>query len=92
MFFTDHKECDYYKRTPGRKLSLVRHPFPDKSRERFHYCHVNDPSVNERAVGDFQPCAQLRKLFNPFAPGDFAEKRVLKLVEWFSGHCRAIKS
>ena len=29
--------------------------------------------------------------FNPFAPGDFGEKRVLKLVEWFSGHCRAIK-
>ena len=28
-------------------------------------------------------------VFNPFAPGDFAEKRVLKLVEWFSGHCRA---
>ena len=33
-----------------------------------------------------------KKLLNPFAPGDFAEKRVLKLVEWFSGHCRAIKS
>ena len=30
--------------------------------------------------------------FNPFAPGDFAKKLVLKLVEWFSGHCRAIKS
>ena len=30
--------------------------------------------------------------FNPFAPGDFAAKRVLKLVEWFSGHCRATKS
>ena len=30
--------------------------------------------------------------FNPFAPGDFAQKRVLKLVEWFSGHCRTIKS
>ena len=29
---------------------------------------------------------------NPFAPGDFAEKSVLKLVEWFSGNCRAIKS
>ena len=29
---------------------------------------------------------------NPFAPGDFAKKRVLKLVEWFSGHCHAIKS
>ena len=32
------------------------------------------------------------KTINPFAPGDFAEKRVLKLVEWFSGHCRARKS
>ena len=31
-------------------------------------------------------------LINPFAPGDFAEKHVLKLVEWFSGHYRAIKS
>ena len=29
---------------------------------------------------------------NPFAPGDFAEKHVFKLVEWFSGHCCAIKS
>ena len=29
---------------------------------------------------------------NSFAPGDIAEKRVLKLVERFSGHCRAIKS
>ena len=29
---------------------------------------------------------------NPFAPEDFAENRVLKLVEWFSGHCRAIMS
>ena len=31
-------------------------------------------------------------IFNPFAPGVFAEKCVLKLVEWFSGHCHAIKS
>ena len=29
---------------------------------------------------------------NPFAPGNFAKKRILKLVEQFSGHCRAIKS
>ena len=36
-------------------------------------------------------CGLNRKI-NPFAPGDFAEKRVLKLVEWFSGHCRAVKS
>ena len=35
--------------------------------------------------------SQSLMLFNPFAPGDFAEKHVLKLVEWFSGHCRAIK-
>ena len=30
--------------------------------------------------------------FNPFTPEDFAKKHVLKLVEWFSGHCHAIKS
>ena len=36
--------------------------------------------------------AMITMNLNPFAPGDFAEKRVLKLVEWFSGHCRAIKS
>ena len=35
---------------------------------------------------------EIESSFNPFAPGDFAEKRVLKLFEWFSGHCRAIKS
>ena len=29
---------------------------------------------------------------NSFAPGDIAEKHLLKLVEWFSCHCRAIKS
>ena len=34
----------------------------------------------------------LPTVFKPFAPGDFAEKHVLKLVEWFSGHCHAIKS
>ena len=28
-------------------------------------------------------------IFNPITPGGFAEKRLLKLVEWFSGHCRA---
>ena len=45
----------------------------------------------ENSDQNIQQQKQLEKL-NPFAPGDFAEKRVLKLVEWFSGHCRAIKS
>ena len=31
-------------------------------------------------------------LFNPFTPRDFGEKHILKLVEWFSGHCCATKS
>ena len=42
-----------------------------------------DDNVNIE-VGEFK--------VNPFAPGDFAKKRVLKLVEWFFGHCHAIKS
>ena len=29
---------------------------------------------------------------HPFAPEDFTEKPVLKLVERFSGHCPAVKS
>ena len=38
-----------------------------------------------------QYCSLKRhRVINPFAPGDFAKKRVLKLVEWFSGHCCAI--
>ena len=31
------------------------------------------------------------KSINPLAPKNFAKKRVLKLVELFSGHCPAIK-
>ena len=48
-------------------------------------------SVFSRMDSDIQISKNELQL-NPFAPGDFAEKRVLKLVEWFSGHCRAIKS
>jgi len=60
-------------------------------------CDVEN-SVNSSGI---QPCNKptctmltpvYKRLVNPFAPGDFAEKRILKLVEWFSGHCRAIKS
>ena len=39
-----------------------------------------------------EPGTDNKEMFNPFAPGDFAEKRVLKLVEWFPGGCRSIKS
>ena len=35
---------------------------------------------------------KLGTLLNPFAPDDFAEKHVLKLVEQFCGHRRAVMS
>ena len=35
---------------------------------------------------------KLSTLPNPFAPRDFAEKCVLKLVKRFCGHCRAINN
>ena len=56
-------------------------------------CHYNHGLYNLEMVLNF--ISHLEKSLNsvnPFAPGDFAEKCVLKLVEWFSGHCRAIKS
>ena len=63
-FFIDGKECDYCQRTSRRKLSPVRRPYPNRNREGFHYCRVNDTPADDRAVDDFQPRAQLRKLFN----------------------------
>ena len=56
---------------------------------------IDFSSLNIRTKSQQPYCERIRvnqEEFNPFAPGDFAEKRVLKLVEWFSGHCRAIKS
>ena len=53
-------------------------------------CVRDHVEVHPQKKKECQGCDPLN--INPFAPGDFAEKRVLKLVEWFSGHCRAIKS
>jgi len=50
------------------------------------------PQVGEVSCGRLPHLTYKCDQINPFAPGDFAEKRVLKLVEWFSGHCCAIKS
>ena len=55
-------------------------------RELKYYLH--DKLPNESIISRLGNA----KMLNPFAPGDFAEKHILKLVEWFSGHCRAIKS
>ena len=61
--------------------------------------HITESDINKPDGTVITPVLcqeQPKTLFigyiNPFAPGDFAEKCVLKLVEWFSGHCRAIKS
>ena len=40
----------------------------------------------------FDPIDKKKVHVNPFAPGDFAKKCVLTVLEWFSGHCPAIKS
>ena len=68
-------------------------------------CPTPGPSLTwskENKFATLQPrpeakCVSLKGVtyqlfFNPFASGDFAENRVLKLVEWFSGHCHAFYS
>ena len=69
-----------------------------------HSAHISGQSypwplklmMSQVVEGTWIPMGSYRWLrgewVDPFTPGDFAEKRVLKLVEWFSGHCRAIKS
>ena len=54
--------------------------------------HLSDHSPITTWLNINQKMSYNHTILNPFAPGDFAEKRILKLVEWFSGHCRAIKS
>ena len=62
--------------------------FQEYSKVKILIIHIS--SIYKSVTSHFKNCENLS--INPFAPGDFAEKRVLKLVEWFSGHCRAIKS
>ena len=40
-------------------------------------------------VSNYRPISLL-SIFNPLATRDLAEKHVLKLVEGFFGHCRAV--
>ena len=84
--------------TKRRILSLDRDFVMESGK---HCCFLNFPQCNILPKGlsidqlDIRASTTspfLAFIINPFAPGDFAEKRVLKLVEWFSGHCRAIKS
>ena len=58
----------------------------------FYYKHLLRRELLDLKTGISLTKRAKQAFFNPFAPGDFAEKCVLKLVEWFSGHCRAIKS
>ena len=46
----------------------------------------------EVTIATFLDVVATIDVLNPFSPGDFAEKRALKLVEQFSDHCGAIKS
>ena len=56
-------------------------------------CRWKDSNIDSHPGNmDTEGVVERLSYINPFAPGDFAEKRILKLVKWFSGHCRAIKS
>ena len=88
----------------GRASVFTFHPFtPAPQCKRFaflakNYLHVVNIYFNScfslvSSLGIISKKEKpLQIYFNPFAPRDFAKKRVLKLFEWFSGHCRAIKS
>ena len=56
---------------------------------------VSDITEGVIRIWSYQMKFRLKKKktsFNPFVPGNFGEKGVLKLVKPFSSHCLAIKS
>ena len=57
--------------------------------EEGHPKSILPPWVANKNAGIISSCRLMElaifKWINPFAPGDFTEKSVLKLVEWFSG-------
>ena len=80
----------------GRMISMKLSPAPRSLNGRPSLwqkpdCKWTIPVIKRSARRMIEKQSQSKPV-NPFSPGDFAEKRVLKLVEWFSGHCRAIKS
>ena len=76
----------------GDLQALYRDRFDGIGEFEGEYHIITDPNVLPVVHAQRKYPICIKDDINPFAPGDFAEKRVLKLVEWFSGHCRAIKS
>ena len=61
--------------------------------DKFIVLYHDTSNFNLKQLNSIMYVSKIIKIsINPFTPGDFAEKCVLKLVEWFSGHYRAIKS
>ena len=42
----------------------MRRPYPERNRDGMHYCSVEDTPTEEREIDDYQPRAQLKKLFH----------------------------
>ena len=91
MIVKNRRSVDFYTHV------VATTPEDSSSRRRiWRYGERSFPSMRTASFRGFFTSGRRSRgrrndLLNPFAPGDFAEKRVLKLVEWFSGHCRAIK-
>lgn len=56
---TSEVMCDWCK----ENLTRVPRPYPNYEADSFHYLSAEHSTDLKRSVDDFQPCAQLRKLF-----------------------------
>ena len=81
------------------KENITSHLFLSSLSYSNVYIHSSDEPLksqflqNDKLKGcEKQDCTTGFTAINPFARRDFAEKRVLTIVERFSGHCRAIQS
>lgn len=56
--------CESCATFVNAKVQPVRRPYPERNRDAMHYCSVEDTPTEEREIDDYQPRAQLKKLFH----------------------------
>ena len=97
QLFLNYRRDSFILRVPGFSIEFWKYPKMSKgirvvlsnmnTRTQMNTTLSREKSIIDMDFFFFSLVPVFKNDINPFAPGVFAEKRVLKLVEWFPGHC-----